>query len=227
MISIKNIKKVIGFCVFMLLLNFFINEYVYSSETSAQQSIKIRFSHIFPATSFQQNEMFPEYFKMVQDATKNKYTINVEWYSIGTMLGGTQTYDSVVKGIVDVGAAIIAWTPGRFPVLMTLSQPGIAPPANAVSGSMTAWEFYKELKPKEFEDTKVLCILNTPPGWIHSKAPIHNAKDIKNINIVATGGIGKAVKALGANPVTMPMGEVYSALHKGIVSAAVVPAEVL
>lgn len=199
----------------------------YASDSTPQTRIKLRFGHIFPATSFQQKEMLPLYFNLVAEATKNKYAIEVEWYPVGTMVGGVQTYDSVVQGIIDIGSAIVAWTPGRFPVLMTLSQPGIAPPVNAIAGSITAWEFFNHLKPAECADTKILAILNTPPGWIHSKAPIFSIKDLKNKNILATGGPGKAVKILGGNPITMPMGEAYSALHKGIIEGAIVPAEVL
>src|SRR4030042_3255310 len=108
------------------------------------QNIKIGFVHIWPATSFQQTEKFTGYFKKVESATKGKYTFEIEFYPAGTLLGPGDIYDGVQKGSVDAGCSVVSYTPGLFPVMLSLSQAGMAPPANALSNAPTSWAFYNK-----------------------------------------------------------------------------------
>ncbi len=191
------------------------------------ETIDIGFAHIWPATHMLNTEQFPRFFKMVENATKGKYKLNIKYYPVGTLLGGAELYDGVVKGIVDAGSSVPSYTPGRFPVMLTLSQAGIAPPTSADSAARIVWEFYNKYKPKEVQDLKILYWYATGPGWLHSKTPVHKLEDIKGMDIRATGASAVAIKAVGANPVAMPQGEVYLSAQKGIVKASVAPIEVL
>ena len=191
------------------------------------ETIKIGFAHIWPATHMCNTEQFPRFFKMVEEATKGKYILDVEYYPVGTLLGGPELYDGVVKGIAESGCSVPAYTPGRFPVMLTLSQAGIAPPTSSDAAARTVWEFYNKYKPKEVEDVKILYWFATGPGWMHSKTPIRTLADVQGLDIRATGASARAIKAVGGNPVAMPQGEVYLSAQKGIVKASVAPLEVL
>jgi TRAP-type C4-dicarboxylate transport system substrate-binding protein len=191
------------------------------------QTITIGFNHIWPATSFQQTEQFTRYFKMVEEAAKGKYTLKIDFYPAGTLLGPGDIYDGVLKGTVDAGCSVVSYTPGLFPVMLTLSQSGVAPPANADANALTAWEFYNKYKPKEFDSVKVLYWCATPPAWLHSTTPVRKLEDIKGMDIRATGASGKAVTAVGGNPQGMAQPEVLLAAQKGIVKGSVAPFEVL
>lgn len=191
------------------------------------EKVTLGFVHIWPPTHFTQADQFLRYFKMVEKATKGKYILDIKWYPVGTLLGGSEIYDGVVKGVAEAGTSSFGYTPGRFPVILTLNQPGIAPPENADAAARTVWEHYRKWKPKELEDTKVLYIYATGPGWIHSNKPIRTVEDMKGLKIRVTGaGIG-GVKAVGGDPIAMVMGEVYLAAQKGIIDANVAPLEVL
>jgi TRAP-type transport system periplasmic protein len=191
------------------------------------QNIKIGFVHIWPATSFQQTEKFAGYFKMVEAATKGKYALDIQYFPTGTLLGPGDIYEGVRKGSVDAGCSVVSYTPGLFPVMLTLSQAGIAPPVNAKANSRTAWDFYNKYKPKEFEGTKVLWWCATAPAWLHSKTAVRKLEDVKGMDIRATGASGKAVTAVGGNPQGMANPEVLLAAQKGIVKGSVSPFEVL
>jgi len=191
------------------------------------ETIKLGFVHIFPPTHYSAVDQFPRYFKMVEEATGGKYILDIEYYPVGTLLGGAEIYDGVVKRIADSGQSAFPYNPGRFPVILALSEPGIAPPESADAAAYTVWEFYNKFKPKELEDTKVLYLYATGPAWLHSKSPIRSVEDMKGLLLRVTGaGIGGA-KAVEAEPVAMPMGEVYAAAQKGIIEALVSPAETL
>jgi TRAP-type transport system periplasmic protein len=191
------------------------------------QKIKITLSHIYIPGQFQHEIQFPRYFKMVEKETKGKYILDVALYSAGTLLGGPDTYDGVAKGIVDIGVSVFSFTPGRFPVMLTLSQPGIAPPLNCNAATYTAWEFYNKFKPKELDDTKVLYIYGVGAGWFHSKKPIRRVEDVKGLKTRGTGAMVPGIKALGAEPVGIPSAEVYLAAQRGVIEAAVFPLQPL
>jgi len=209
------------------LLFLFLGAWATVAPAASPQKIDIGFVHIWPATHMTQTEQFPRFFKKVEEATKGKYILNIKFYPAGTLIGGAEIYDGVVKGIVDAGSSVPSYTPGRFPVMLTLSQAGIAAPTSSDSAARIVWEFYKKYKPKEVEDLKVLYWYATGPAWLHSKTPVRKLEDIKGTDIRATGASAVALKALGANPVAMPQPEVYVSAQKGIVKGSVAPLEVL
>lgn len=222
-------KKILFGLLAVMLVALFIGAWA-KPEASAQpkpEKITLGFVHIWPPTHYTQADQFPRYFKMVEKATKGKYILDVKWYPVGTLLGGAELYDGVVKGIADSGTSSFGYTPGRFPVILTLNQPGIAPPENSDAAAHTIWEHYRKWKPKELEDVKVLYLYATGPGWMHSRKPIRSVEDMKGLKIRVTGaGVG-GVKAVGGEPIATVMGEVYLAAQKGIIDALVSPLETL
>jgi TRAP-type C4-dicarboxylate transport system substrate-binding protein len=197
---------------------------VWANEALAKpEKITLGFVHIWPPTFYTHVNQFPRFFKMVEKATNGKYILDIKWYPVGTLLGGSEIYDGIVRGIADSGCSPFAYTPGRFPVMLALNEPGIAPPENPDAAARTVWEYYNQWKPKELEDVKVLYLFATGPGWIHSKKPIRTVEDMKGLKIRVTGpGVGVA-KAVGAEPIAMVMGEVYIAAQKAVINALVSP----
>jgi len=199
-----------------------------TSTTSAQpETIKLGFASIWPLTHYTMAEQFPRYFKMVQDATNGKYILDIQYYPVGTLLAEKDIYDGVVNGVVDCGQSSFGYTPGRFPVMLTLNQPGIAPPDNADAAAQTIWDFYNHYKPAELADTHVLYLFATGPGYMHSNEPILAVADMKGLKIRVTGGGVRGVQAVGGDPIAIPMGETYEAAQKGLIDALVSPPETL
>ncbi len=191
------------------------------------ETIDLGFVHIWPATHFTATNQFPRYFKMVEEATGGKYILNIEYYPVGTLLGGAEAYDGVVKGIAESGTSSFGYTPGRFPVTLTMNQSGIAPPKDCQAAGLAEWDFYNKYKPAELDDVKILCIYPTGPGWIHSHVPITTVDQMKGMKIRVTGSGVLGVQAVGGEPIAMPMGDVYQAAQKGTIEALVSPLETL
>jgi TRAP-type C4-dicarboxylate transport system substrate-binding protein len=191
------------------------------------EKITIGFVSIWPMTHFTHVDQIPRYFKMVEEATDGKYTIDIQWYPVGTLLGGGEIYDGVVKGIADAGISSFGYAPGRFPVIMALNQAGVAPPENCNAASDTIWEHYKYWDPEELKDAKVLYLAGTGPGWLHTNKPIRTVDEMKGLRIRCTGGGVLGVKAVGGDPISMPMGDVYVAAKKGMIDALISPLETL
>jgi len=187
------------------------------------QKIKLSLAHIYTAKSWNETYAVPALFQLVEKHTKGKYVLDISYYAAGSLLASVDIFGGVAKGIADIGWSNPGINPGLFPVMATLSQPGIAPAINAYANSLTWWEFYSKYKPKELDSVKVLQYTSVGPGWIHSKKPIRSAEDIKGLKIRVIGPQVEAMKILGAEPIGLPSAEMYLAASKGVIDAALIP----
>ncbi|RMG85906.1 MAG: C4-dicarboxylate ABC transporter substrate-binding protein [Candidatus Dadabacteria bacterium] len=152
--------------------------------------------------------------------------VRFQYFPGQTLTKGKQAYDGVVSGISDVALSLFGYTPGRFPVMEAVDLPFGYPNAKAATEAINA--VYRQLKPKELDDVKVLYLHAHGPGLVHTKSkPVRTMEDMKGLKFRATGFAAKIVKALGGTPVAMPMPEAYQALSKGVVDGALFPLEAL
>ena len=86
---------------------------------------------------------------------------------------------------------------------------------------------FKEFKPAEFNDVKVMYLMAVGPGFLYSRKPVNSLDDIKGMRIRAMGPTADCLKKLGATPIAMTMPEVYEALSKGVLDGQIAPPEVL
>ena len=111
-----------------------------------------------------------------------------------------QTYDSVVKGIIDLGETDPSYSPGRFPFMEIGDLPLGGKSAYALGHLMN--ELYKKYKPKEFDDVKVLYFhTNCPTSLQVAKKPVYKLEDLKGLKVRTTAGTVQIIKLLGATPV--------------------------
>jgi len=160
----------------------------------------------------------------IEKRTEGRVKINN--FPGSTLTKPQECYDAVTKGIADIGMSVFAYTRTRFPVMTTLDLPlGYC---NGTTASKVANSFYRQMKPKELNDTKILYVFGHGPGLLHTnKKPVRSLADINGMKIRATGASAKIVKALGGVPVAMPQTETYQALKKGIVEGTMTPMETL
>ncbi|HVN98397.1 MAG TPA: TRAP transporter substrate-binding protein, partial [Syntrophorhabdaceae bacterium] len=161
-----------------------------------------------------------EFGKDIEAKTNGR--VKVDFFPGGTLTPPNQTFDSLIKGVVDIGETSFAITPGRFPVMEILDLPT----GSASSAVMTrlANEFYKKFKPKELDGVKVLFLTAPSPQYFHTKKAIRKLEDLKGVKIRCAGGaVVNVVKALGAVPVVMPASDVYDAISKGVVNGLINP----
>jgi len=151
--------------------------------------------------------------------------ITVAYFPAGTLVPLAQTYDGVVKGIIDIGSSMIAYTPGRMTLAEVLTLPlGVQ---NGLQASRLANAFFKKFNPKELNDTKIFYLTAYRGGWFHTKTPVNKVEDLKGLRIKGDGYTSKVIAALGGVPTTIPMLETYDALKRGLAEGALTPLETL
>ena len=65
------------------------------------------------------------------------------------------------------------------------------------------------------------------PGVLTRERPIESLDDFRGLRLRVQTEATEVLRRLGADPVNMPMGEVYSALAKGVIDGVVAPADTL
>ncbi len=192
-------------------------------EAGAQKPvIKLSYSVFFPPTHVQA-KLAAEWAAEIKRRTGGQVQVTV--FSGGSLTKADQCYQGVVDGVSDIGMSAFAYTRGRFPLLEGLDLPAGYP--DGVAATRIANDLAAKYMPAEVQDVKLLYVHAHGPGILASKRPVATLADMKGLKVRATGFCSKVVECLGGSPVSMPQGETYESLQKGVVDATFCPAETL
>jgi TRAP-type C4-dicarboxylate transport system substrate-binding protein len=184
--------------------------------------VELSYSIFFPATH-KHTVLAGEWAKEVEKRTQGKVKITI--FPGGTLTPAPTCYDGVVKGISDLGMSVLAYTKGKFPLTEVIDLPlGYT---SGAAATRLINQYFAKFKPKEFDEVKVLYLHAHGPGILHTKKAVNKLEELKGMRIRCTGTVTEIVKALGAVPLSMPMGETYDALNRGMAEGSMAPIESL
>ena len=204
-----------------ILFTIFICLIAFQTPASAA-SIKLNYANFPPAPTFPCVQM--ERWKTeVEKRTNGK--VQIKTFPGGTLLGAKGMMDGVIAGQADIGNICMAYQPGRFVITNAVSLPlGIK---NATAGSLALLKIYEKYRPKAFKNVVVLAMFTNAPGNIMSRTPVRKLRDLKGMDLRASGGSSAILKHWGGNPVGMPMPATVEALQKGTVKGLFSSLEVM
>ena len=204
--------------VAMLLVSFLIP----LQGSAAEPVITLSYSNFFPATH-KNSIIAEEWSRELEKRTNGR--VKISYYPGGTLTPAAQTFDSVVKGIADIGNAVLGYTMGKFPLSEVLDYP-VGYPSGIVATKLVN-AFYNKFKAKEFDDVKILYFHAQGPGILHTKKPVKTLEDLKGMKIRTFGSNARFASLLGAAPVGTTMPETYDALRTGVAEGALAGFEAL
>jgi TRAP-type C4-dicarboxylate transport system substrate-binding protein len=122
--------------------------------------------------------------------------------------------------MADMGYFTATWTPGRFPLTDVLSL------AAWVDGKDVATEIgnamYERVLKTEFPGVKMVELNGCIQAFMWTKKPVKTLDDVKGLKIRSPGGHQtNYIKSLGAEPIFMPLGDVYMAMDTGTIDGIV------
>ena len=207
-------------CIICIAFLFFCLGLFVGVSHAAEKVIKLEFSSFLPSNN-RLSLIFEQWCKDVEKRTDGR--VKVTLHPGSTLTPMPQTYDSVIREIADIGFGSMGITQGRFPLSEVLDLP-----LGVKSGYLMtklANAFYDKFKPKELDEVKFMGFITHGPGIIHTKKPVRKLEDLAGLKLRCSGGtVVNVLKALGAVPVVMPMGDTYDALRKGVVDGvAIIP----
>lgn len=189
------------------------------AETPAEQeTFSIKFSTWHPPAGEECQTVWTPMLEELQKRSDGRITYTTFY---GSALGaGPEHFDIVKDGLSDMGYFTATWTPDRFPLTDVLSMPV------HVLGKDVAVdvgnEMYERLLHQEFTDVKVLSLNGCVCSYIWTTTPVHSLEDLKGMKIRSPGGLQTyMIETLGAEPVFMPLGDVYLSMETGVINGIV------
>lgn len=201
-------------CMAGLLMSAFLT----GPQTVSAQSMNIRFSTWHVPVGYEVKTVWEPMLEDLKKKSDGRVTSTV--YAGGALGKGPEHFDIVAKGLSDMGYFTATWTPGRFPLTDVLSL------AAWVDGKDVATDIgnamYKRVLNQEFPGVKMVELNGCIQAYLWTKKPVRSLEDVKGMKIRSPGGHQtNYIKAIGAEPIFMPLGDVYMAMETGTVDGLV------
>ncbi len=154
------------------------------------------------------------WFKDIEKATGGK--VKIRYFNPNTIAPVNEIVTSIESGAIDMGAIDHARNAGRFP----LHDVFVLPMMNSCSTAqgVTAWRVLQEspLLQKEMASVKVLGYWGGGSMQVMTKSkPVTRLEDMKGLRMACLSKpFANAVEALGANPITVPLPDLYMSMSR-------------
>jgi TRAP-type C4-dicarboxylate transport system substrate-binding protein len=216
----KNIFSVIALTGLLLL------SLMTSVGIAAEKPIELRFTTV--VTSTHHNfKTAQEFASKVSTRTDGKVKIRV--YPSGTLNPPLQTYNAILTGIADIGGAPVGYS-GQIMPLNKLFGDALRMMPNS-SAATKAWENALNRVPemkKELDGIHLLWAYSTLPFALSTKdREIKSVEDAKGLVMRVPPGLEPVAKTWGVSPASMPIGDLYVALQKGVIHGLIASPELL
>ena len=196
-------------------------------EGAAEETHNLVVSHFQPGNHPIQTKILDGLAIDMNEQTDGRITMDI--YPSNSLGDAGSQYDMAVTREADIALSVYGYSPGRFPLVTVMEMPFLAESAEHASEIlMTLYEEFPEMQ-EEHADTYPLFLFSAEPAQIISKDfKIETPDDMKGLRVRSPSPMANhIIEALGATPISMPMGDVYESLERGVIDAAMVPFETL
>ena len=166
-----------------------------------------------------------EWIDFVETQAAGQLRIRPVWS--GALISSDQSMIELRHGVADIGLITPIYAKGGAHLLRT--QTGFYSGARTVEQQVALYRCMagaNDQFARELEGLKVLAVQGgSLPGIVTRDVPVNTLADIENLRIRVPTELLPVLADLGADPVSMPMGDVYSALAKGIIDGVVAPTD--
>lgn len=165
--------------------------------------------------------------KYVEEQSAGRLKVRPYWS--GALLSSDQTLTEIRHGVADIG--LITPIYARGGAHLTRTQAGFYGGVKSIAEQIAVYKCLAADYPqidREMAGLHVLAVQGGNfPGVVTRDRPISKLSDFKGLRLRVPTELTPVLRKLGADPVDMPMGEVYSAMAKGVVDGVVAPTDTL
>lgn len=156
-------------------------------------------------------------------------SLRIQPYWSGSLLSSEHSMHELRHGVADIGLITPIYARGGAHLIR--AQAGFYGGLTTFEQQTALWRCMAAADPqfgRELHDLKVLAVQGgNLPGIVTRDRPIRSLADLRGLRLRAPSELLAVLKDLGADPIDMPMGEVYSALAKGVLDGVVAPPDTL
>ncbi len=168
-----------------------------------------------------------QWMKWIEKESGGRLQIQAFWS--GSLLSSEHSLIELRHGIADIG--LITPIYARGGAHLQRAQAGFYAGLTTYVEQTRLYRCLVAAEPqfdRELHDLTVLAVQGgNLPGLVTRDRPVRTLDDLEGLRLRAPSELLGVLKDLGADPVDMPMGEVYSALAKGVLDGVVAPADTL
>jgi TRAP-type C4-dicarboxylate transport system substrate-binding protein len=162
--------------------------------------------------------------EIVNQRTSGRFTIRLHYAE--ALSPSRENLDGIQIGAFQAAHLCASYHPGKNPGLTVLDLPFLPLPDFDVIRQVHEAVFQHPAIAKEMERWGARLLMSNPlPQYefMGVGAPPQTLADWRGKRVRALGGMGEAMRAIGAVPTTVPAPEVYTSLERGVVDAASFP----
>lgn len=145
----------------------------------------------------------------------------------GALLSADMSMEELRHGVADIGLVTPIYVRGGTQLIRV--QSGFYSGATTIPSQVALYRCIAAASPRlayEMRGLKVLAVQGgSLPGVVTRKRSVRSLADLRGLRLRAPTELLGVLRELGADPVEMPMGEVYSAMSKGMIDGVVAPAD--
>lgn len=168
-----------------------------------------------------------EWMKWVEAKSGGRIAFKPFWS--GALISSDMSMEEVRHGVADIGLITPIYSKGGAHLLR--GQAAYYGGVRTITDQVAVYDCLADRFPhfeNELHGLHVLAVQGGNfPGVLTRDRPIRSLADFKGLRLRAQSDAVDILKQLGADPVNMPMGEVYSALAKGVIDGVVAPADTI
>ncbi|GHA43772.1 C4-dicarboxylate ABC transporter [Amylibacter ulvae] len=188
--------------------------------------VTLRLHHFLPPVAPMHSKFFEVWAGEIAEASNG--AIDVQIFP-AMQLGGKppQLADQVRQGICDIAWTLPVYTPGRFLVAETMSNPFMT--TNAEKSSVALHQLMDEFGQNDYPGVKPLAFHTHDGGKLHTRdAPVLSQSDLQGLKLRAPNqATGDMLTALGAEVVFFPVTDMVVGLSNGVIDGCCLPYEVV
>lgn len=157
----------------------------------------------------------------ISKRTNGRLTLQVSTFpELG--LTGTEFIRLLSIGLIDAGELVTGYVSGEVPLVEGVQMMGVYDSLAQAQKAYAAWTKRVILPNAKKVGGKPVASFAFANMYLWSKFPVNSLEDLKRkkIRIFSTAQ-ANYLKALGAEPVSIPLAEVYPALERGVVDAVI------
>lgn len=209
-----------GTCVLVLLAALLGVSAASVTSASAQAKVfKWKLQTVDDASLMEYKLLAVKFADRVRELSNGRLDIKV--FPAGGLSPSYEVFDAVKKGLIDMSQHYLVYWAGKDPGLYACCE--WAAMRDPLQGMV--WYYHAgglDIMRKILAKHGLHYLGASPIGGEHiwSKKPIRGVADLKGMKVRAAGAAGDMFSILGASVVSVPGGEVYQALERGVVDAA-------
>lgn len=161
--------------------------------------------------------------RFVEQRSGGRLRIRPIWS--GTLLSSDMSMEELRHGIADIGLITPIYVRGGTHLIRI--QSGFYSGVPEIEDQVALYRCIAAANPQVGHELNGLVVLavqgGSLPGIVTRDRPIRSLADLRGLRIRAPTELLSVLRDLGADPVNMPMGEVYQAMTKRIIDGVIAP----